>query len=151
MLRSVPALALCAAVLLLPATLRAAVTVSKQIDFASTATVRAQVRTQCELQTLIPAAIADRSSDVELVDGKGQLSLEISEVHAPGGWIFSGPKWVEVKGSLDGKSFRAKRFSTSPFAGGTCGILARIARALGEDIAAWLGDPYNNAGLGDAQ
>jgi hypothetical protein len=151
MTRSLFALALGACLLLLPATLQAAITVPKKIEYGPTATVRAQVRSECELQTLIPAAIANQSSDVQLVDGKGQLSLDISEVHAPGGWVFSGPKWVEVKGSLGGKSFRAKRFSTSPFAGGTCGILARIARALGADIAAWLQDPFDNAELGDAQ
>lgn len=152
MARSLPALALGAGLLLLPATLQAAITVPKQIDYASTATVRSEVRAQCELQKLIPAAIANNSSDVQLVDGKGQLSLEISDVHAPGGWIFSGPKWVEVKGSLGDKSFRAKRYSAfDPFSGGTCGILAKIARALGADIARWLSDPFTGAELGDAQ
>ena len=152
MVRSLPALALGAALLLLPATLQAAVTVARQIDYASTATVRSEVRSQCELQTLIPAALANQASDVQLVDGKGQLALEISDVHAPGGWIFSGPKWVEVKGSLGGKSFRAKRYSAfDPFSGGTCGILAKIARALGSDIAGWLRDPFDGAELGDAQ
>jgi hypothetical protein len=152
MTRSLPALALGACLLLLPATLQAAITVPKSIAFASTATVRSEVRDQCELQTLIPAAIANHSSDVELVDGKASLSLEISEVHAPGGWIFSGPKWVAVKGSLGGKSFRAKRYSAfDPFSGGTCGIMAKIARALGADIAGWLQNPTPDAGLGDAK
>jgi hypothetical protein len=149
---SFSALALGAALLLAPSTLQAAITVPKSIEFGSTATVRSEVRNQCELQTLIPAAIANHSSDVQLVDGKANLSLEISEVHAPGGWIFSGPKWVEVKGSLGGNSFRAKRYSAfDPFAGGTCGILAKISRALGADIAGWLQNPAPNAELGDAR
>ncbi len=152
MSRAKSALALGASLLFVPAAVEAAVSVSNRIDYASTATVRQQVRTECELQTQIPAAIADSSSDVQLVDGPGSLSLEISDVHAPGGWIFSGPKWVEVKGSLGDKSFRAKRFSAmDPFAGGTCGILAKIARALGGDIALWLQNPTQGAELGDAQ
>jgi hypothetical protein len=152
MTRSLPALTLGACLLFVPSTLWAAISVPRQIEYGSTATVRSQVRSQCELQTLIPAAIAEHSSDVQLVGGKAQLSLEISEVHAPGGWIFSGPKWVEVKGSLGGKSFRAKRFSAfDPFSGGTCGILAKIGRALGGDIAGWLQNPVNGAELGDAR
>lgn len=152
MTRSLPALTLGACLMLAPSALWAAITVPRQIEYGPTATVRSQVRGQCELQTRIPAAIADNSSDVQLVDGKAQLSLEISDVHAPGGWIFSGPKWVEVKGSLGGKSFRAKRFSAfDPFSGGTCGILGKIARALGSDIAGWLRDPVNGAEIGDAR
>lgn len=152
MRRANSALALGASLFFVPAAVEAAISVQSRIDYASTATVRQQVRTKCELQTEIPAAIAASSSDVQLVDGAANLSLEISEVHAPGGWLFSGPKWVEVKGSLGDKSFRAKRFSAmDPFAGGTCGILAKIARALGGDIALWLQNPTANAELGDAQ
>ncbi len=152
MTRISSAVALGAWLLLAPAAVEAAVSVPKRIDYASTATIRQQVRSECELQTQIPEAIAANASDVQLVDGSANLSLEITEVHAPGGWLFSGPKWVEVKGSLGDKSFRAKRFSAmDPFAGGTCGILAKIARALGGDIALWLQNPVEGAELGDAQ
>lgn len=134
----------------------AAVTVSKKIDFAAGANPTTAVRNECQLQTRIPEAIAANSDQVELVDGKGALKLEISEVHAPGGWIFSGPKWVEVKGQMtsDGKllKFRAQRYSAfDPFSGGTCGILAKISRAIGRDIAGWLGNPTPDATLGDAK
>jgi len=150
----VPALAL--ATCLLPAPSAAAVGVPQKIEFAKTAPVPPRVREQCNLQTLIPGAIADHSSDAKLVEGAGDLALEITAVHAPGGWIFSGPKWIEVQGTLrrDGKSlgFRAKRYSAfDPFSGGTCGILAKIARALGSDIAVWLANPSDGVELGDAQ
>ena len=86
------------------------------------------------------------------MNGAGNLSLTISDIQAVGGGVASGPKWVEVKGTYKGKSFRAKRISVfDPFAGGTCGILAKIARALGADIALWLENPTNNAELGDAR
>lgn len=155
MTRSSVALAL--AVLLVPAFATAAgVRVPSRIDYAKSATVRKAVRDQCDLQRLIPAAVADSSADALLVDGRGDLDMEITDAHGPGGWVFSGPKWVEVKGTLrrGGKSysFRAKRFSaTDVFSGGTCGILAKCGRALGADIAAWLANPTNNAELGDAQ
>ncbi len=134
----------------------AAVTVPSRIPIAKTATVRQPVREQCRIQTQIPEAIANSSADVQLVEGSANLALEITGVHAPGGWIFSGPKWIEVKGTLtkggQPLSFRAKRFSAfDPFAGGTCGILAKISRALGADIAAWLANPTPNAEIGDAQ
>lgn len=140
------------AFLWVPGTSRAAVTLSKKIAYEASSGVPAKVRSQCNLQTAIPAAIASSAKDVKLVDGHGKLSLSISEVHAPGGGVFSGPKWVEVRGSYAGKSFRAKRLSVAdPFSGGTCGILDKIARALGSDIALWLEHPTANAELGDAR
>ncbi len=136
----------------LPQLASAAVTLSQKVGFSSAANVREQVRKECTLQTAIPAAVADNASDVQLVEGKGSLSLTITDVHAPGGGVFSGPKWVEVKGRYKGKSFRAKRLSVAdPFAGGTCGILNKISRSLGRDIATWLESPQDGAELGDAK
>lgn len=131
------------------------VKIPRTIGFAPGANVRTPIVQECELQTVIPAAIAQSAADAELVDGAGNLELTISDVHGPGGWIFSGPKWVEVRGKLrrGGKAwtFRAKRVSMSPFAGGTCGILAKCGRNIGGDIAAWLEAPVDGAEIGDAQ
>jgi hypothetical protein len=132
------------------------VTVSREIAYAKGATVREKVRSECGLQTVIPAAIAKNGVDVELVDGRGNLDIEITNAHGPGGGAFSGPKWVEVQGTLrrGGKavSFRAKRFSAMDiFSGGTCGILAKCGRAIGKDIAVWLTNPTPDAELGDAR
>ena len=134
----------------------ASVQVPKTIPFAKSARVRAAIQNECGLQTMVPAAIVDHSSDAELVDGKGNLDLEITQVHAPGGWVFSGPKWLEVTGKLHrgGKlvgTFRAKRFSTDPTAGGVCGMLAKCAQNIGVDVAQWLQSPTMNAEIGDAQ
>jgi len=138
----------------------------RSIPFAANAAVPAAVRDQCELQTKVPEFIAQSAgSSVELVDGaldrkKGRvLELEITEVHAPGGGGFSGPKWLTVKGELYDKgkqigSFRAKRFSTGGAFGGfkgTCAIIGRCTKAVGGDIASWLGSPTPNAELGDAR
>jgi hypothetical protein len=138
----------------------------RSIPFASEAPVPAAVREQCSLQTKVPEFVAQAAgSSVELVDGaldrkKGRvLEMEITEVHAPGGGAFSGPKWMSVKGELYDKgkligSFRAKRYSTGGAFGGfkgTCSIIGRCTKAIGDDIAGWLGAPTQNAQLGDAR
>ena len=131
------------------------VEVPRKIDFAKSATVRTAIQEQCDLQTSVPAAIANNASGAELVDGKGNLSLEITAVHGPGGWIFSGPKWLEVSGKLSrgGKtySFRAKRYSAFDPFGGVCSILTKCGNAIGADIATWLQSPTADAELGDAK
>jgi hypothetical protein len=134
----------------------ASVKVPKTIPFAKASRVRAAIKNECGLQTMIPAAIVQYSSDAELVDGKGNLDLEITQVHAPGGWVFSGPKWLEVTGKLRrGRkvvgTFRAKRFSVDPTAGGVCGMLAKCAQNIGVDVARWLESPSMNAEIGDAK
>ncbi len=121
--------------------------------------VREAVRSECKLQTLLPEFIETAGADIKLVgsfSGNGRrLELKITEVHAPGGGAFSGPKWIEVVGTLRGdgkpKTFRAKRLSTGLTMRGTCSILARAAKATGLDIAAWLKDPKDGAELGDAR
>jgi hypothetical protein len=146
----------CALVLGVPSFASAAdVTVSRKIEFAKSASVRSAIQEQCNLQTSIPEAVASNSADAELVDGSGNLNLEITEVHGPGGWIFSGPKWLEVSGKLTrgGKtySFRAKRYSAFDPFGGVCSILTKCGRAIGSDIATWLQNPTDGAELGDAK
>ena len=140
--------------------------VQRAIPYAANAAVPPAVRDQCALQTKVPEFLAQSAgSAVELVDGAlnrkaGRvLEMEITEVHAPGGGAFSGPKWMSVNGTLydRGKqigSFRAKRYSTGGAFGGfkgTCAIIGRCGKAIGQDIAGWLGAPTQNAELGDAQ
>lgn len=173
-MRSVPSLrrlallfVLAAGALLLAASpaFAQATKVPRSIPFASSAAVPDAVRAQCELQTKVPEFIAQTAgSSVELVDAPSRkqgrvLEMEITEVHAPGGGAFSGAKWMTVNGTLydRGKqigSFRAKRYSTGGAFGafkGSCAIIGRCARAIGQDIAGWLGAPTQNAMLGNAQ
>jgi hypothetical protein len=160
------ALAAGAFVLTAPPASAQATKVQRSIPFAKNAAVPDAVRNQCELQTKVPEFVAQSGgSSVELVDGalnrkQGRvLEMEISEVHAPGGGAFSGAKWMTVNGTLydRGKqigTFRAKRFSTGGAFGafkGSCAIIGRCAKAIGQDIAGWLGAPTQNAQLGDAQ
>ena len=58
-----------------------------------------------ELPNKLPKFLDAYSERVELVDGSlgksGRIpELESTEVHAPGGGAFSGPKWVTVEGAL---------------------------------------------------
>jgi hypothetical protein len=65
---------------------------------------------------------------------------------------------MTVKGELydRGKqigSFRAKRYTTGGAFGafkGTCSIIGRCTKTIGEDIARWLAAPTQNAIIGDA-
>jgi len=143
----------------------ATVMVSRTIPFGEDSGARQAVRDECTLQTRVPAFIQEFAPDVQLVDGplptKSGRALELSiiEVHAPGGGVFSGPKWMAVYGKLwdAGKlvgSFRAKRFTTGGAFGafkGTCSILGRCAKAIGMDVGKWLEKPTMDAELGDAR
>jgi hypothetical protein len=146
------------ATLLPAAAALAAVQVPRSIQILPTAGATSAVQSECGLQTAVPQAVAQAAADVTLVDAPAKsgrwLELSISEVHAPGGGMFSGPKWMAVSGKLHDRgkvigSFRAKRVSTS--ARSTCGSLAKIATVIGQDIAAWLSAPSMNAELGDAR
>jgi hypothetical protein len=142
------------------------VKVRRSIPFASTAQVPPAVKEQCQLETKLPEFLSQAAGgSVQRVDGAlnrkvGRvLEMEITEVHAPGGGAFSGPKWMSVKGELydRGKqigSFRAKRVTTGGAFGafkGTCSIIGRCSKAIGEDIARWLAAPTQNAEIGDAR
>lgn len=143
--------------LLTAAAASAEVQVLKKIPYAAQTGASNAVKEECKLDTLVPEALAAASSDVKLVGKLGggkQLEVVIRDVHAPGGGIFSGPKWVTLKGTLKqgGKelgSFTAKRNSLS--GSGTCGMLGRSVTAIADDIAEWLKNPSSGANLGDAR
>jgi hypothetical protein len=125
---------------------------------ATTSTIPAKVKQECNIQKDLPAAVVANAANAKLASGKPKsglyLDLVFTEVHAPGGGIFSGPKWISARGTLErgGKelrSFRAKRISSGP--SGTCGMLAKATTVMGQDIAAWLADENAGSLLGDAR
>jgi hypothetical protein len=144
--------------LLVASSALAGVQVARTISFAPSAGASDKVKQECQIQTQVPAAIQQAGTDVQLVDAPNKaaraLELAISELHAPGGGLFSGPKWMTVEGKLYEKgkligSFRAKRHSVAVKS--TCGTLARVSQAIGQDIAAWLNAPTMDGELGDAR
>jgi hypothetical protein len=138
------------------------VQVLKTIPFAEESSAPQKVKDECQLQTKVSKFLASFSSDVELVDTLGKqgrvLELAITDVHAPGGGAFSGPKRMTVKGTLreNGKAignFTAARYSGGGVFGGykgTCAIVGRCAKAIGKDISNWLKSPGKDSRLGDA-
>jgi hypothetical protein len=156
----------CAALVLVGGTAPAggeSVKVRRAIPFAEGSGATSNVKSECQLETRVPAFLSEFSDAVELVDGdpgrRGRvLELSITNVIAPGGGAWSGAKMLTVKGQLreNGKavgSFTATRYSGGGVFGaykGTCAIVARCAKTIGRDIAEWLRNPQDGARLGDA-
>lgn len=130
----------------------------KVIPFDEATNVPQAVRDECQLGEKVSDFLAQYAKNVKASDSANParfVKMAITEVHAPGGGAFSGPKWMEVTGSLmeNGEvvaSFRAKRFS-SRGGFGTCSIIGRSAKAIAKDISKWLKDPVDGAELGDAR
>lgn len=136
--------------------------VKSKIDYSDNAVVPTKVKQQCQLDTKLPIFLSKYDRSVELVDGSlgkagRTLNIEITNVHAPGGGAWSGPKTMHIKGALyqDGKktsSFHGSRYSTGGAFGGfkgTCSIVGRNAKALAKDISRWLKNPVDGAALGN--
>jgi hypothetical protein len=141
------------------------VTIAKSVPFAEDSGATDNVKEECEMQTRLPEYIrkeGKRKVDVELAEGSlddvaGKvLHLEITNVFAPGGGAYSGSKSVIVAGELkeDGEliaSMTVRRHSLIGMMPGTCSIMKRIVKKLGEDIAIWLAAPTMDAELGDLE
>jgi hypothetical protein len=115
-----------------------------------------KVLEDCRVRTMLPQAIAERTSKVKLTDGIGtqKLELRIVDVHAPRGGFFSGPKWITVEGKLyAGKTLKGSFIAKETSMAGTtgCGMLAKVMNVLAADIVAWLDRPSRNSILGDAR
>ncbi len=91
--------------------------------------------------------------------GGKSLAMKITGITGTAGGPYTGAKFLAIDGVLreGGKvtgTFHATRYSGGgAFAGykGTCAILGRCAKALGNDVAKWLKEPTMNAKLGDAK
>ena len=146
--------ALLAALVSLPLAAVAQVKVPDKIAYEKNVHVPDAVRKECGLETSIPKYVKAASGSA----GKGTLDMKITGLLATGGGSFSGPKSVTITGTLrdGGKvtgSFVARRnASAGAFGGGgTCSMLDRCAKALGNDVGAWLKSPTKDARLGDAR
>ena len=136
--------------------------VAQTTPFAEGITVPDAVRNECHLGEQISSFLQEFDHNVKVSDDPKvgrYLQMAITEVFASGGGAWSGPKWMEVKGTLmdngnAGMSFRAKRFSTGGAFGGfkgTCSIIGRCTKAIAKDISVWLKAPVDGASLGDAK
>ncbi len=141
------------------------VTISDSTPFAEDSGASDAVKAECKFETRLPNYIkkaAKKPVDIKLsaeplesVEGR-VLYLESTKVFALGGGPYSGSKSVTVSGELkeNGEvigSLTARRRSLIAMLPGTCRLLKRIAKKLGEDIAIWLTEPTMDAKLGDAE
>ena len=83
------------------------------------------------------------------------LFLEFEHIYAPGGGGYSGAKSVSVTGELkeNGEviaSLTADRSTIIGMMPGTCSMLRRVAKKLGQDIGKWLEEPEMDSLLGQA-
>ena len=126
------------------------ITIGKIAPFGENSGVSKNVQSECKLETRIPeyivkatkkdASIVITSESLDKVDGP-VMFVTIAYVHAPGGGNWSGGKRIRVDLELkeDGEILDATSLQRSSRTGlGTCAILKKITRVLGEDIVAWL-------------
>jgi hypothetical protein len=144
------------------------VVVSQSVPYSPDSGATLAVKRECIIDSQLPEFIESYASSYDIAvirDGqkaassKGRvLELKFSQVYGFGGGAWSGAKSVTVKGTLkdNGKTigtFIGTRFSGGGLFGGfkgTCSILGRCVKALGNDIARWLQAPSMDARLGDA-
>jgi Glu-tRNA(Gln) amidotransferase subunit E-like FAD-binding protein len=156
---------MCLAFICMPLAQADTVTINKSIPFAEDSGATDELKEECEFQTRLPEYLkkeAKRSVDVvlskdPLEDAEGKtLSLEITNMYGLGGGAYSGSKSAVVSGELkeNGEviaSMSARRHSIMGMMPGTCSIMKRIAKKMGEDIAEWLKEPTMDAKLGDLE
>ena len=133
------------------------------VPYAISTRVPQAVKAECRVGETISEQLRGHAANVQIgeVPSSGfYVDMAITEAHVPGGGAWSGPKWLEVTGTLHtgsgeaAASFRAKRFTTGgAFAAfkNNCTIVARCAKAIARDIADWLQNPIHGAELGDAR
>lgn len=145
------------------------VTVQKPVTINDDADVPQAVLDECKLDSEVPDAVAAKAKETGIaitfadkVSGSEPgktLQMQITEVVSDGNAFLGHHKSMTVKGKLykDGAviaSFRDRRNSMGGAFGGfkgNCAVLARTAKAIGEDIGEWLAAPKVDARLGDLE
>jgi len=118
------------------------------------------VRNECTLEHKVAEYIVEAApgASVGAAGTPGRvLAVEITTVIGAGGGAWSGAKSLELTGTLTENgapigTFRGRRSTSGGAFGGykgTCTLLHRDAKALGQDIAGWLAAPTMNALLGE--
>ena len=138
-----------------------------EIIYTSNSRVSTAIKQECTIpqalsENIVQKAIAQginievkrdiKSTDIE-------LKMEIIDAVSSGNAAIGHSKFIIVYGSLvkggtKYSSFKAARHSGGGFWGAyrsSCSVLGRITKALGQDTAGWLVDPYDGAKLGDVQ
>ncbi len=130
------------------------------IDTLREGSIDADIKKSCPWNTELTGYLSGMTyehtyrvgGDLGKLPGK-RLLLTIVDSRLLGGGLYTGAKWLKVKGSLMDNdreigSFVALRQSIRGWTG--CGISDRLSYQIARDIASWLRTPSMNARLGDA-
>lgn len=141
------------------------ITIQNSIPYTPGNTIADNIKQECDLtrqladfikESAVEKGLELRGVDVLDTSGPGNvLKIEITRAMSLGNAFIGHRKSTSVKGELydNGKllaSFTGARNSGGGvFAGfkGSCSVLGRTVKVLGEDITAWLKQPSNNAHL----
>ena len=134
------------------------------VPFAEDNDISDAIKTECKIGEVLANSVkASSQVPVELSaeapdKASGRvLQVEIVDAVSMGNAFMGHQKFTKVRGTLfqDGEkvaAFKARRNSMGgAFAGfkGSCTVLDRTVKVLGEDIAGWLAAPRDGATLGD--
>jgi hypothetical protein len=141
--------------------------VARSIPFAEDAEIAGKIMRECTLQTQLADFIKEFATKgghkIRLVDtidetAEGKvLVVEIRDAISEGNAWLGHRKSTSARGKLlengvEIASFKVRRNSMGgAFAGykGSCSVLGRTVKVMGEDIALWLNAPTKDALLGD--
>jgi hypothetical protein len=143
--------------------------VARSIPYAEDAEIAGKIRRECQIQTQLADFIkefgAKNGHSIQLLDAVDEtlegkvLVVEIRDAVSEGNAFLGHRKSTSARGKLyeNGEligSFKARRNSMGgAFAGykGSCSVLGRTVKTMGEDIAIWLKAPTTDALLGDLE
>lgn len=143
------------------------VVVPRPVPYAANNDIASNIKQECKINEQLADFVAEYAKEHGITvtfassvtpQAPGRvLDLQITDAISEGNAWIGHHKSTTVEGKLyqDGKligSFRGKRNSMGGmFAGykGSCSVLGRTVKALGEDIGAWLAAPTMKAELGD--
>ncbi len=127
------------------------ITIPSIIPYASEQVGNEAIRSECDWNQQLSRDIVNLSNGVVAATNKNlgeiegrTLAITVTDVHAVGGGIWSGPKWGKLHGELSHKgkvlaSFDMERRGiNTPYS--VCATLSNIARALSKDIVKWIGE-----------
>ena len=136
------------------------------VPYSSQSRVAQNIKTECTIDKQISDYILEKSAEMgikivvknKISANELELKLQIDDAVSQGGGMRGHNKYVAisgqiVKGKTGYQSFKAARMSGGGFYGAyksSCSVLGRTTKALGNDVALWLNDPYDDAVLGDA-
>jgi len=143
------------------------ITIQNTVPYSPGNAIANNIKNECVLDQQLADFIKESAAEsglelrgVDVIDTNGPgniLKLEITHAVSSGNAFIGHRKYTAIRGELfdNGKllaSFTGARNSGGgAFAGfkGSCAVLGRTVKALGNDIATWLKQPSNNAHLGD--